>query len=134
MAPSLQAGEIVKCPRRAEVYFPDGPSRCSLTLLSSGQALQGGILPRIKSCVPAGGGRRSGRQFICAVRWSNNDGLELPEGAVFIADLIGLMAQTADGATIGPSISQFQQRCARHPWRKGIYGTQCPRLCPGRLT
>ena len=31
----------------------------------------------------------------------DRDGLELPEGAVFIADLIGLMAQTADGATIG---------------------------------
>ena len=29
----------------------------------------------------------------------DRDGLELPEGAVFIADLIGLMAQTAAGCT-----------------------------------
>ncbi|MBS6367717.1 MAG: PRC-barrel domain-containing protein, partial [Clostridiales bacterium] len=31
----------------------------------------------------------------------DRDGLELPEGAVFIADLIGLTAQTEDGAVIG---------------------------------
>lgn len=64
----------------------------------------------------------------------DRDGLELPEGAVFIADLIGLMAQTADGRhhRHGPSGHPHAgRRCARHPWRKGIYGTQCPRLCPG---
>ena len=31
----------------------------------------------------------------------DRDGLELPEGAVFIADLIGLTAQAEDGAVIG---------------------------------